>query len=482
MSGTEEHGSENMLRLEPLPPLQYREVYDHHGPFSHIVYDPALVDAVLCAVGLQGEGGVDADRLSAGQGACESLEEVLEREAQSAVFVESISCALFKVAERGLVGAAEVLLRHGADPNFEDPVSYYNPLHIAVLRNRPLMVGMLVQHGADIDKRDRIFESSPLDLACEDADRLPCLRTLLALGADVNAHDKNGKPALIHALFSSDGTGVAVTPKYGNTENIRLLLEGGASVHVRTIDEETVMLALVAFVEIVLHWEGEEDEEDEEDEEEKEDAEQIGQFCLRVTELFLDHGEEQEDGEETHPSRHPSLTQTCLEHFDRLFPLALLLLQKGVALQCSLHGATCWSWRQLLLGRLEAALQESASAEETTDLLPRAETLLELAEVCCPSHTHTSASPLQSPHTRPQAPPHAAVLELRARLLEQETRPPPLRLLCRRLVRHILLPGPLGPKVQQLPLPDRLKDFLLPESSVQCRPGWDRFRPIHGPR
>lgn len=37
-----------------------------------------------------------------------------------------------------------------------DPVSYYNPLHIAVLRNRPNMVRLLVSHGADIEKRDRV--------------------------------------------------------------------------------------------------------------------------------------------------------------------------------------------------------------------------------------------------------------------------------------------------------------------------------------
>lgn len=32
-----------------------------------------------------------------------------------------------------------------------------------------------------------------MDLACEEADRLPCLQMLLALGANVNAHDKNGE-------------------------------------------------------------------------------------------------------------------------------------------------------------------------------------------------------------------------------------------------------------------------------------------------
>uniref|UniRef100_A0A3Q0SYC5 Ankyrin repeat and SOCS box containing 6 n=1 Tax=Amphilophus citrinellus TaxID=61819 RepID=A0A3Q0SYC5_AMPCI len=99
------------------------------------------------------------------------------------------------------------------------PVSYYNPLHIAVLRNRPNMVRLLAGHGADIEKRDRIHESSPLDLASEESERLPCLLTLLDLGADVNARDKHGKTPLLHALASSDGITVH------NTENIQLLLE-----------------------------------------------------------------------------------------------------------------------------------------------------------------------------------------------------------------------------------------------------------------
>lgn len=45
--------------------------------------------------------------------------ELLERESQSEVFQEGISYVLFKVAERGLVYAAEILLRYGADLNFE---------------------------------------------------------------------------------------------------------------------------------------------------------------------------------------------------------------------------------------------------------------------------------------------------------------------------------------------------------------------------
>lgn len=52
-------------------------------------------------------------------GRCSSLVELLEQESQSEVFVEGISYALFKVAERGLVYAAKILLRYGADINFE---------------------------------------------------------------------------------------------------------------------------------------------------------------------------------------------------------------------------------------------------------------------------------------------------------------------------------------------------------------------------
>nr|ACO13531.1 Ankyrin repeat and SOCS box protein 6 [Esox lucius] len=109
-----------------------------------------------------------------------------------------------------------------------DPVSYYNPLHIAVLRNKPNMVRMLAEHGADINKRDRIHESSPLDLASEEAERVPCMRTLLDMGADVNAKDKHGKSPLLHALASSDGLTVH------NIENIRLLLQRGTVLYTHT--------------------------------------------------------------------------------------------------------------------------------------------------------------------------------------------------------------------------------------------------------
>ncbi|XP_030634215.1 ankyrin repeat and SOCS box protein 6 isoform X2 [Chanos chanos] len=435
-----------------------------HG-FRRIVYEyQPLVDAVMCVVGAE-EGESTQDRIESEDGMCRSLVDLLEKESQSSVFEEGISYALFKVAERGLVNAGEVLLRYGADLNFEDPVSYYNPLHIAVLRNRPSMVRMLVERGAEIDKRDRIHESSPLDLASEEADRVPCLRALLDLGADVNAKDKNGKTALLHALASSDGLTV------NNTDNIQLLLERGADVQAATQDGETAVSSLVFLVKEALEGS-------------PEDAAQIGNFCTRVAQLLLSHGadpscclcsgegdeEEEEDGE-------PSLTQTCLEFFDLLFPLAALLLQRGASFFCSCHGAACWTGHRLIFRRLAATLSGNLDAGETADLLAKAEALLELALLCCP--VLPPLPPCLELPVSDQGPGAQALLELHSRLREQETRPLPLRCLCRGFIRRCLQPWPLQDKVNSLPLPDRLKEYLIPENKLIHRPGWDTFKPHH---
>lgn len=434
-----------------------------HG-FRRIIYEyQPLVDAVMCAVGLEeGEGGPE-DRVRSPEeepGVRRSLEELLDRESQSEVFVGGISYALFKVAERGLVRAAEILLRHGADLNFEDPVSYYNPLHIAVLRNRPNMVRLLVGHGADVEKRDRIHESSPLDLASEESERLPCLLTLLDLGANVNARDKHGKTPLLHAMASSDGLTVH------NTENIQLLLQRGADVNAATVDGETVESSLVFLVKEAL-------------EASAEDAAEIGNFCLKTTRLLLAHGVDpscclSDNGE-------PCLTQTSLEHFDLLFPLAVLLIQSGAGLACSYHVYCCWSGYSLIFQRLQAALQQCSDQSHASELLEQAEALLDLARLdTLKLHLHPRPelpAPGQDPHPYAQA-----LVDLHSRVLEREASPPALRCVCRAFIRSHLQPWPLEDRVKALPLPDRLKDFVLPERTYTPKPGWDRFKPQHSQR
>ncbi|XP_045702225.1 ankyrin repeat and SOCS box protein 6 isoform X2 [Phyllostomus hastatus] len=130
-----------------------------HG-FRRIIFEyQPLVDAILSSLGIQ-----DPERqepldgpsyVASEEGRLLVLTELLERKAHSPFYQEGVSNALLKMAELGLTQAADVLLRHGANLNFEDPVTYYTALHIAVLRNQPDMVELLVRHGADINRRDR---------------------------------------------------------------------------------------------------------------------------------------------------------------------------------------------------------------------------------------------------------------------------------------------------------------------------------------
>lgn len=98
---------------------QVQNAFDRHtGGISYSLNETVLIPALVSRVrGPEDEPGV-----------CSSLAELLERESQSEVFEEGISYALFKVAERGLVNAAEILLRYGADLNFEGEKSYVSGL------------------------------------------------------------------------------------------------------------------------------------------------------------------------------------------------------------------------------------------------------------------------------------------------------------------------------------------------------------------
>ncbi|KAK7933451.1 hypothetical protein WMY93_004347 [Mugilogobius chulae] len=429
-----------------------------HG-FRRIIYEyQPLVDAVMCAVGVSEGNDNETDRLCSPEEesrVCASLMELLDRESSSEVFNEGISYALFKMAEQGVIYAAEILLRYGADLNFEDPVSYYNPLHIAVLRNKPAMVKLLVEHGADIEKRDRIHESSPLDLASEESERLSCLLTLLDLDADVNARDKHGKTPLLHALASSDGLTVH------NTENIKLLLQRGADVKACTVDGESVESAVVFLIKEAMDAS-------------VEDAAEIGNFCLKTTELLLAHGVDPSlclngEGE-------ASLTQTSLDFFDLLFPLAALILQSGAFLQCTYHGDECWSAYASVFERLHKVLLHCSDQTHASELIEQAEVLLTLARINTPILDLSSELPVHVQETHPYA---QALADLHRRVLEQNSSPPPLRCICRAFIRNHLKPWPLNPKVKLLPLPDRLKDFILPELKFTLREGWNHFKPDH---
>uniref|UniRef100_UPI00398E6BA6 ankyrin repeat and SOCS box protein 6 n=1 Tax=Pristiophorus japonicus TaxID=55135 RepID=UPI00398E6BA6 len=413
-----------------------------HG-FRRIIFEyQPLVDEILRVVGLQEpsrEAGA-GNRVSDGpmtEMDSAALLGLLERESRSSFYEEAISYSLLKVSEAGLVSAAEKLLMHGADLNFEDPVTYYTALHVAVLRNQPDMVELLVRHGADINKRDRVHSSSPLDLASEEGERLPCLRRLLDLGADINGLDKTGKSALLHALASSDGVQVH------NTDNIKLLLERGADVKAIMMDGDNVFTFIVF---LLGETEGREQEE----------SETLRRFCLQTTQLLLAHSAQPDACQPE-----DSLIHTCINQFEVHLPIIRVLLDSGASNQCPDHGPSCWSGYTLLFERLRTLLNGPESGLAHREALQRAETALEL---------------MVGSATRPRLPPGweikpAAysvytdqVLELSRPLKLLQLSPASLKHLCRVGIRRLLRPVPLDPKVKALPLPDRLKWFLLMEN------------------
>lgn len=416
-----------------------------HG-FRRIIFEyQPLVDEILAALGIldpERHDGVENMLSCPGEDAAkiQVLHNVLQREAPSQFYQEGVSYSMLKIAELGLVLAAEVLLQHGADLGFEDPVTYYTALHIAVLRNQPDMVEKLVKHGADINRRDRIHESSPLDLASEETERLPCLQRLLALGADVNAADKNGKTALLHALASSDGVQIH------NTENIRHLLEGGADVTVTTKDGDTVFTCIIFLLGEAIG--GEPDE-----------AQMINHFCFKVTQLLMAHHADPSEC----PS-HESLTHACLKGFKSHFPLLRFLLESGASSNCSLHGPACWSGFHIVLDKLCGQLGCSEHTPSSmAELLQKAETVLELmaantARVQLPDNFQMSSTRCSRYADKISA--------LYCYLKQLAQSPPSLKHLCRVDIRKQLRPWPLDVKVKSLPLPDRLKFYLLVDHST----------------
>uniref|UniRef100_A0A452V319 Ankyrin repeat and SOCS box containing 6 n=1 Tax=Ursus maritimus TaxID=29073 RepID=A0A452V319_URSMA len=334
------------------------------------------------------------------------LTELLERKAHSPFYQEGVSNALLKMAELGLTRAADVLLRSGANLNFEDPVTYYTALHIAVLRNQPDMVELLVRHGADINRRDRIHESSPLDLASEEPERLPCLQRLLDLGADVNAADKHG-----------------------------------ADVKATTKDGDTVFTCIIFLLGETVGGD-------------KEEARMISRFCFQVTQLLLAHG-----ADPSECPAHESLTHICLKSFRLHFPLLRFLLESGAAYNCSLHGAACWSGFHIIFERL-CSHPGCAEDESHVDLLRKAETVLDLMV--------TNSQKLQLPENFDIHPVGSLAEKIQAlhfSLRQLESYPPSLKHLCRVRIRLYLQPWPVDVKVRALPLPDRLKWYLLSEHS-----------------
>ncbi|KAK2808526.1 hypothetical protein FQN50_004557 [Emmonsiellopsis sp. PD_5] len=149
--------------------------------------------------------------------------------------------------EDGYATIAKVLLKRGADPDYQNEFGH-SPLLVAVKRNNSALVNLLVNHGASINIEDSRLQTplhnavmhehgvtvkslvelganihhkddlgqSPLHLAVKRGNRAT-VETLVSLGADLLSTDNSGYTPLHEAAVG------------GHAEIVRLLLECGAN-------------------------------------------------------------------------------------------------------------------------------------------------------------------------------------------------------------------------------------------------------------
>lgn len=184
----------------------------------------------------------------------------------------------------------------------------------------------------------------------------------------------------------------------------------------------------------------------------KEEAKLINHFCFRVSQLLMAHGADPSEC----PS-HESLTHTCLKSFKLHFPLLRFLLESGASYNCSQHGPSCWSGFHIMFDKLCFYLG-SCDDCDSLELLNIAESVLDLMiaqspRISLPRNFEVNLANCSIHADR--------VTALYQSLKQLEQSPPSLKHLCRVLIRQRLRPWPVDVKVKALPLPDRLKWYLL---------------------
>jgi len=111
------------------------------------------------------------------------------------------------------------LIEHKADVNKKNKNNGYTPLIIACNEGNEIIVRYLIEHGADINARDE-NGYSPLVFACSNGNEA-VIKYLVEKGADVNIKDENGDTPLILSLIFKNKTIVNYLVSHGANVNLK---------------------------------------------------------------------------------------------------------------------------------------------------------------------------------------------------------------------------------------------------------------------
>jgi len=149
---------------------------------------------------------------------------------------------LYEAVSGGCRAVAELLLRHGADPNMED--GWGIPLHAAVWRGDAMLVELLLRHGADPNVRDSAGNTA-LHKAVEYG-VTDIAAVLLRYGADPNARNKEGRTPLHVAAMRCQRDLVELLLRHGADLNARDARGGTPLYYAANCHVEVVRILLAA--------------------------------------------------------------------------------------------------------------------------------------------------------------------------------------------------------------------------------------------
>lgn len=124
---------------------------------------------------------------------------LLARGARVDPYKENDHVPLNLACERGSIGIVELLLKHGCKI-MADAEGLYPQHLVARSGQKPELLLLLQSFGADLDQTDKLYGWTPLFHAASEGN-VPCLRTLLEVGARADIVDEKDLSAMYYAAW-----------------------------------------------------------------------------------------------------------------------------------------------------------------------------------------------------------------------------------------------------------------------------------------